>query len=77
MVTIGAKAPDTMELLPGEETKGSYTFQVKNGVAPLELIVEPVGKQGCGGGRYYNTIRGSAKIRIPAAQPTSANGRKE
>jgi hypothetical protein len=44
------EVPHIHELLPGEETIGSYVFQVKDGVRPLELIMEPKGKQGCGQG---------------------------
>ena len=28
-----------MELLPGESAKGSYVFDVKDGVQPLELVI--------------------------------------
>jgi TonB family protein len=34
------KAPKMRELLPGESAQGSYDFDVKNGVQPLELVLE-------------------------------------
>ncbi len=42
------EGPHIHELLLGEETEGRYIFEVKDGVRPLELIMEPQGKQGCG-----------------------------
>jgi hypothetical protein len=43
------QVPHIHELLPGEEADGSYVFEVKDGVSPVELILGPMGKQGCGG----------------------------
>ena len=34
-----AKAPKIRELLPGESALGTYDFDVKNGVEPLELVL--------------------------------------
>ncbi len=31
--------PEVHELLPGEEVRGSYTFEVKKGAQPLELLL--------------------------------------
>ncbi len=44
------EVPHIHELLLGEEAIGSYVFELKDGVKPLELIMEPRGKQGCGQG---------------------------
>jgi len=37
-------APKISEMLPGEESSGSYFFRVKNGVSPLEMWLKPQGK---------------------------------
>lgn len=53
------EGPHIHELLLAEETTGSYVFELKDGVKPLELIMEPRGKQGCGQGNsvfYPGTI---------------------
>ncbi len=34
-------APRISEMLPGEESNGSYVFLVKNGVSPLEMSLKP------------------------------------
>lgn len=34
-------APRISEMLPGEESSGSYVFIVKNGVSPLEMFLKP------------------------------------
>ncbi|SRR5258708_18523691 len=34
-------APRISEMLPGEESSGSYVFLVKNGVSPLEMVLKP------------------------------------
>jgi hypothetical protein len=36
--------PKISEMLPGEESSGSYIFLVKNGVSPLEVWLKPSGK---------------------------------
>src|SRR5438552_8484574 len=33
--------PQISEMLPGEESSGSYIFRVKNGVSPLEMWLRP------------------------------------
>ena len=45
---LEGEPPRVSELLPGEGTEGSYIFEVKDGVTPRELVMEPRGKQGCG-----------------------------
>jgi TonB family protein len=35
-----AQAPPMREMLPGESSQGSYVFNVKDGVQPLELVLE-------------------------------------
>jgi TonB family protein len=37
-------APQVWQMLPGEESKGAYVFDVKNGVDPRELLVMPQSK---------------------------------
>jgi hypothetical protein len=34
-------SPRISEMLPGEESSGSYVFIVKNGVSPLEMFLKP------------------------------------
>jgi hypothetical protein len=34
-------APKISEMLPGEESSGTYLFRVKNGVSPLEMWLKP------------------------------------
>jgi hypothetical protein len=43
---LEGEPPRVSELLPGEGTEGSYIFEVKDGVTPRELVMEPRGKQG-------------------------------
>ncbi len=37
-------APKISEMLPGEESSGTYLFRVKNGVSPLEMWLKPQGR---------------------------------
>jgi len=37
-------APKVSEMLPGEESSGSYIFHIKNGASPLEMRLKPQGK---------------------------------
>jgi len=37
---ISSQAPSMQEMLPGESMQGSYFFDVKDGVQPLEMILE-------------------------------------
>jgi hypothetical protein len=41
---IFPSAPRISEMLPGEESSGSYVFIVKNGASPLEMFLKPEGK---------------------------------
>jgi hypothetical protein len=36
--------PKMSEMLPGEESSGSYVFLVKNGISPLEMWLKPIGR---------------------------------
>jgi hypothetical protein len=36
--------PRISEMLPGEESSGTYIFRVKNGVSPLEIWLKPQSK---------------------------------
>ncbi len=38
---IFPSVPRVSEMLPGEESSGSYVFRVKNGVSPLEMWLKP------------------------------------
>jgi len=52
----GVQTPRVREMLPGESAKGAYTFDIKDGVKPLEIIF-----------RLGNSVRG---IRCASAGPT-------
>jgi len=47
-------APRMNEMLPGESAEGSYVFEIKHGVAPLELVIRLTS-------RRYNTSAGSIR----------------
>jgi hypothetical protein len=69
---LEGESPSVSELLPGEETEGSYTFEVKDGVTPRELVMEPRGKQTCdssGSYVFYDQIRISLEgVQSPVKQ---------
>ncbi len=45
----GGDAPRMNEMLPGELVTGSYVFNIKDGVEPLELVIRLTSKQYTGG----------------------------
>lgn len=79
MIVGGGQEPVTNQLLPGEKTEGSYRFEVKDGVTPLELILSPAGGQGCGAGDLsseYGLHFGPLKLDLPPPEsPDSSRAR--
>jgi hypothetical protein len=51
-----AHAPKMQEMLPGESAEGSYVFEIKEGVQPLELVVS-LKSRTYDGGSSVGTIR--------------------
>lgn len=50
--SFGPHALHIQELLPGESTEGEYSFSVKTGSEPLQLVLKPTGKsQTCDRGK--------------------------
>ncbi len=41
---LRSEEPRMSELLPGEETSGTYVFSVKDGVKPLQLVLKPLNR---------------------------------
>ena len=39
------KEPEINELLPGERTEGSYTFELRDGVTPFKIVLSSFGPQ--------------------------------
>lgn len=80
-MTIMGGDPEINQLLPGEKTEGSYTFEVKDGVTPFELILSPEGgKRGCGSrGLFSDGLSlGTLKLHIPPADsPASIPGKEQ
>ena len=54
-------APHIKEMLPGESVAGSYVFEIKDGVEPLELVIRLTSKQYTGGSST-GTIRCGSNI---------------
>ena len=72
----GPNWPNVHELLPGEQAKGGYAFEVKDGVRPLELILEHRGaSQSCTRGERF-LIFGPTTVRLALeGLPTSSKQR--
>jgi TonB family protein len=60
---ISGQAPRMREMLPGESAEGSYVFDVKNGVQPLELILDLDG----------GTVRCKTSVDAPIHEASDVN----
>lgn len=53
---VSGRAPKMHEMLPGESAEGSYVFDIKDGVQPLELVISLKSRR-YDGGSSVGTIR--------------------
>ncbi len=56
---VSGRAPKMHEMLPGESAEGSYVFDIKEGVQPLELVVSLKSRRYDGGSSVGNIRCGS------------------
>lgn len=79
MIVGGAEAPEINQLLPDKTTQGTYRFEVRDGVTPLEIILTPSGSEQCGGGGPFSggSYLRPVKIHLPPESLAPTQGKEQ